>query len=321
MSLALYTVDPAEGLTSGRNVVVINGNGFRVYQPPATGVVGAVSIGWVPTVGVEFNGRAADRVAVLSDHQVLAVVPEYMGDPGLLPTAVDIRCWNIDDGVPVPGDDATLAAAYTYKRQSLTDVSSLLWVTRQFILSMRRHLIQNVSLSASPDYSEAPAQRITFTSGLPAVVLEGPECEENRFYRNTEQRIESGPVGKTKKTAPFTADLTFGILLVGRTKTEALNLKNVAVRYFHKRPWFYLPAGPADPTELRVRCWVESEWTAKDNLPNQTFAFENDIRLEGIELDDAYGQATTGVPVDDFFTEQTVDDPGFLDLDTEDQDA
>lgn len=319
---SIYSVSPAEGLTSGRNVVTVTGSSFRLYEPPASGPAPAASIGWVQTVLVEVDGRPADKVAALGEGQLLAVVPEYHGDPDALPAVVDVRVQNLDDsGDAIVGEEHTLSGGYTYKRPSLVVMNSVAWVVRQFILTLRRNVIQNVSMSPSPDYSQHPALRMTFASGLPAVVLSLPTCAENRFYRNVRPRIEDGPGGKTKKTAPFTGDLTFDMMVVGRNKAEAFALKNAALRYFHRRPRFTFPAGPSDTTDVTVRCIVQGEWRPRGNKAHRTFLYENTIRLEGLTFDDAYGQAAAGVPVDDFFTAVTDDDPGYLDVAAEEQDG
>jgi hypothetical protein len=312
---SIYSVSPTDGLTDGRNVLTVDGFGFRLYEPPASGVLGLGQIGWVKTVDVLVDGSSADSVAPVSTSQLLVVAPQYRGDPDALPVSVDVTVRNLDDdGQPIAGEEYTAPGAYTYRRPDLTVVSSELWVTKQLVLYLRRHVIANVGIGASPDYSEAPALQVTFVGELPAIVLDGPRCEENRFYRNTEIRTEDAATGKTRKTAAFTGDLVFGMLLVGRTKSEALNLRNAVIRHFHRRPYFNLPDGPTAPNDIAFRLAVEGEWSPRDNFQNQTFAFENDLRIEGVEFDDAYGLASDGVPIDDFVTDETLDDDTYLDL-------
>jgi hypothetical protein len=300
---SIYTVDPIVGLASGRAIMTLNGWGYRLPPDPPEGYVGDDV---TPTVAVYVNGRLADAIAVLSSTEIQIIVPAYLGDPSAMSTAVDVLVKNLDDdGDPITGEEATLAEGFTYKHPDLTADSNYDWITRNVLRTLRRNLVDNVSISASPDFSSAPSTQVTFVSGLPAVTLNGPKVRENKILRDNEIRVENnGITGKTRKNTPFTADILYEIILIGRTKVESQNLMEATQRYFRRRPIFVFPAGPLDPTEIECNLWVEGEWMPTDNEHDQVYSYANRIRLEAIQIDDSFGLADAGMPaLDRFFTD------------------
>jgi hypothetical protein len=217
-----------------------------------------------------------------------------------------------DDGDPIAGESYTMAGGFTFQRPDMTAETGAQWITRQLMLNLRRMLIDNVAVSASPDWTDAPAQLTAAIGDLPAILLEGPEFEENTFYRYSDVFEGTFDDGIGRNAHPWTGDLTWDIILIGRNKPEALNLCDAAIRYIGKRrPRFRFPAGPADPTIVEVRWYLEN-WVASDRLPDQVFMYESRLRLEGLHLDDV-----DGMPVDEVVTYETVDaETGFLELET-----
>jgi hypothetical protein len=313
----ITSIDPTGGLASGRSMATIVGTNFRL---PSDVVLESDFGDWPQSVAVYVNGRAADGVAVLDAETIQIITPEFMGDPATIPVDVDVLVQNLDDaGDPIPTEEATLSDGYTYRRPDLTAISAADWITYQLVLTLRRNLIANVSVDASPDWSDDPTTQITYVGELPAVTIDGPVIRENKLLRDPDARDEEGDVGSTRKAPPYTADLLYAIMLVGRNKPEALSLQTEALRYFDRRPDFVFPAGPSDPTEIDCRLFVEGDWDPTDRFGDQTYAYTTTIRLEGLPFDDAHGVASAGVPIDDFFTEQLPDeDVGeFLILTTE----
>lgn len=300
---SIYSVDPEEGLASGRAVATLTGWGYRTPPDPEDGYLGDT---FHPTVAVFLNGREADAVAVLSSTEIQIIVPAYLGDPSTMSTAVDVLVKNLDDnGDPIATEEATLEEGYTYLHPDLTADSNLDWITRNVLRTLRRNIVDNVGTSASPDYSGSAATQVTYVSKLPAVTIDGPVVRENKILRDNETRVEDdGISGKTRKNAPFTADILYEIILIGRNKTESQNLKEAAILYFHRRPIFTFPASSSDPTEIECHLWVEGAWTPTDNEQDQTYSYSNTIRLEGIWIDDSFGLAADGLPApDQFFTD------------------
>lgn len=300
---SLYTVTPAEGLASGRAVATLTGWGFNMPPDPPSGYVGDDV---TPSVAVLVNGRDADAVAVLSSTEIQFLIPEYLGPPASMETAVDVVVRNLDsNGDPIPTEEATLAEAFTYKHPDLTASSNIQWITRWVLRMLRRNIVDNVSISASPDFSSAPATQVTFVSGLPAVSVSGPTVRENKVLRDNETRVEDdSPSGKTRKNAPYTADVLYDIMVIGRNKIESQNLKEAAIRYFRRRPIFVFEAGPSDSTEIECQLFVEGAWTPADNEQDQTYSYSNTIRLQGIWIDDSSGLADDGIPApDQFYTD------------------
>ncbi|KKN87422.1 hypothetical protein LCGC14_0258770 [marine sediment metagenome] len=300
---SIYTITPETSLASGRAVATLTGWGYKIPDDPPDGYLGDDV---TPTVAVLVNGRAADAVAVLSDTEIQFLVPEYLGPPATMDTAVDVVVKNLDDdGDPIALEEATLEGGFTYKHPDLTAPSNIEWITRCFLRMLRRNIVDNVGISASPDYSDAAATQVTFVSGLPAVTLAGPDVIENKVLRDNETRVEDdGLTGKTRKNAPYTADVLYDIMLIGRDKIESQNLMEAAVRYFQRRPIFVFQAGPSDPTEIECQLFVEGTWAPADNEQDQTYTYSNKIRLQGIWIDDSSGLAAAGLPApDQFFTD------------------
>lgn len=300
---SIYTITPDEGLASGRAVATLTGWGFNLPPEPPSGYVGDDV---TPPVAVLVDGRAADAVAVINSTEIQFLVPEYLGTPGAMSAAVDVVVKNLDSsGDPVPLEEATLEGGFTYKHPDLTTPSNIEWITRCFLRMLRRNIVDSVSISSSPDYSSAPATQVTFVSGLPAVSVAGPTVRENKVLRDNETTVDdfSGS-GKTRKNAPYTADVLYDIMVIGRNKIESQNLKEAAIRYFRRRPIFAFQAGPSDTTEIECQLFVEGDWSPADNEQDQTYTYSNTIRLQGIWIGDSSGLADDGIPApDQFFTD------------------
>jgi hypothetical protein len=300
---SIYSITPTEGLASGRAVATLTGWGYKIPPDPPSGYLGDDV---TPTVAVLVDGRGADAVAVLSDTEIQFIIPEYLGAPGTMSTAVDVVVKNLDDnGDPIPTEEATLAGGFTYKHPDLTAPANIEWITRCVLRMLRRNIVDNVSVGASPDFSAAAATQVTYVSGLPAVSVTGPTVRENKELRDNETRVDDdSPSGLTRKNAPYTADVLYDIMVIGRNKIESQNLKEAAIRYFRRRPIFVFQAGPSDPTEIECQLWVEGPWTPTDNEQDQTYSYSNTIRLQGIWIDDSSGLADDGLPApDQFYTD------------------
>jgi len=292
---SIYDITPAEGLASGRERVQITGAFFRLPEEPPNNV---------PTDGarrdtarVLFGGVPADLTAVLTDGLIVAVTPAYTGTPGSLPAAVDVTVQNLDDsGAPIAGEEYTLPGGYVYRRPDIVVASGIQWVTRQVLRDLRRNLIDNVASATSPDWASDPGTTLTAVAELPAVLVDGPTIEENAFYRTSAVEERANADGANMNAGPFTADLSWDIILLARRKTEALNLCDVLTRYVRRRPTFTFERGPSDTTVVECRRYL-AEWRAVDRHADQVFSFESTLRLEALVIDD-----DAGMPVDDAVT-------------------
>lgn len=292
------TITPSEGLTTGRRIVTIRGAGFRLPVPE----VGGSS--WRRTVAVWFGGQLADEVVPLAHYRLAVVVPAFRGDPGDLPAVVDVRVANLDDaGLPVPGEDVTLADAFTYRRPSLTVEGDLVAVVRAVVLQLRRDLIANVTTSADPDYAAETATGLTAIAELPVVVLDGPRIAPAAGVYRDNDVDTMGPDGEgvlTSVASPFTVALTWDIIATCDRKIEALNLVNNIVRTFDRRPWFRIPERSPDGSivEAEVDAKIVGEFRPSDRWGDRVHSFEATLRVEPVRLGDGYGLALGGSPVD-----------------------
>lgn len=292
------TIAPAVGLPSGRLRVYIQGTGYRVPTDDER-------FDW-PTVEVRFGDVVADRVDVVSDTLVVAVVPEYTAGQAL-PVDVAVDVANVDDlGVRRLDERVVVPNGFRYSREDLTVESDLQWVARQLVRYFRRHLLENSHLSSgSSDYSRDPASMLTAIGELPAIVIDGPGITESKFYRSSAAREHQSERSAAHDlhavdAPPFTADLTWDIMVIARAKTEALNLKNAAIRLFARRPIWRFPAGPDDDTLIACRLWI-GNWSSPDEVADHLFIAETDMRIEALQLGDDYGLAD-GAAVDDSVT-------------------
>jgi len=308
----IYTLSPTSGLASGRQRVLVNGNYFRLPTAPSPLAPPGELL---PTVSVTFNGREADLVAVLSSTRLVAVTPAFDGHPSTLPADVDLVITNLDDdGNPVPGESATLAGAFRFERPDLTNDTALTWISRYVLRDIRRNVIDNVAMASSPDWSDDPATAVAAIAELPAVLLEGPTLSPNAFYNYSDVRDGDFSDAVAQNASPFTADLEWDIILLARRKTEALNMCDIALRYFRRRPMFAFPVSPSDSTLVECRRFM-GDWRAVDRFDDQVFAFESTLRLEALVFDD-----TDGMPVDEVLT-YAVDETELNISETEDADA
>jgi len=296
--MMVTSITPAEGLTTGRRLVAIRGAGFRIADPEP----GATS--WRRTVGVWFDGVAADEVVPLAHYRLAVVVPEYRGDPADLPAVVGVRVANLDDGgAPIPGEDVTIADCFTYRRGDLTLEGDLVAITRAVVRQLRRAIIQNVTTSADPDYSAEPASGMTAIAQLPVVILEGPKISkaDGVYLDNESEELPEDSQGVISTVAPpFTAAITWDIIANADRKIEALNLVNLIIRTFDRRPWIRIPYRSASGvvTDVQVDAKIVGDFKSTDRFGDRIHTFEAALRVEPVQLGDGYGLARGGAPVD-----------------------
>lgn len=315
MPFQVHTITPSEGLASGRSRVTIYGIDFRLPAEPEPGYTGGGS--WAPTVLVTFDGVAADEVVPVARHRVEVVVPQFVGHPSELPKSVEVRVANLDDnGDPIVGEDLTIADAFTYRRPDLTSESDLVAITREFLRVLRRNLIDNVALTTDPDFSDDPATGLTAIGELPAVLVTGPMIGRPRSYpyRENAPRLVETSAGESATVAPsFTCAISWDIMLIADRKIESVNLLNHAIRYFERRPFLRIPESAALANYVEVDLYVE-DWRSSDRWADRLHVHESRIRIEPVYLDDSFGLADSGAPVDEVVTAETSDAASALTL-------
>ena len=170
-------VSPAAGPAGGGALVQISGTGFRLYTPPAYGPVQGPAPCYVQVL---FGTAASPRVFVLDGTLLEAYSPAYPGDVELAtfaPFGITVR--NLDDAlVPIPGESATLASAYTFTREDLRPPtleleSPATRITRALLQILKREVLLATSPRTHVDYS--PDGIDLNQAEVPSVHLIGPE--------------------------------------------------------------------------------------------------------------------------------------------------
>jgi len=161
----LIAITPATGPSSGGDLVRLRGTGFA------------------ERVQVVFGGAVA---AVLN---VRAAGGESFADvrtPAHASGAIDVLLRNLaPDGAPVPGEEATLLAAYRFLRAPIIREADLTRVVRGLLRELKRQVIENVSASVALDYDDTPSDglNVVAMAKLPSLVLSGPRLVEKGGQR------------------------------------------------------------------------------------------------------------------------------------------
>jgi len=315
----ITTRTPAAGLTSGRTFVTLVGTGMRLPPPPPPS--GPTS-GVLPvTVDVLFGALRASRVSVRDDpaNPPDGTIVTCLSPPQA-PGTVDLTLRNLDDdGNPIAGEEITLAAAFTYERASLTRESALTRLVRTLLRSLKAQVLENLSLTVHTDFDDATGDQlhVAAVSKLPALVIVGPELDENRFYSLNELAEDGGgdAVGLpfTLRRVPYTVDLTFQLVGMSEHTVELLNLMRLCTTYFHKNKVLEMDRDPDDPSKGRVA--YEMDFVAGGQFKVESRPSDSNVRhfagtfvIRGFDIDEPEGvvveEGRTNEPVA-AVTEQT----------------
>lgn len=287
----LTAISPIKGWSAGRDYVSLTGTNFRL--PPAPPSTGKTS-GKVPqTILVTFGGKVGTKFKVYSTTSASCLTPIH--DAG----TVDVVLTNLDDnGVPIPGETATLTAAYTFARPDLAVESDFLRVSRALIREIKRQVLSNVSFTVHTDYSTTPnPTRITEVAALPALVLTGPEVSENRFFsKSYEDVVQNGAVYDIRRI-PYTVDLEYNITGLSSLTQQLENLQAVTMQFFHRNKYLIMDRDASDSTkgtvsyELDFLPGTEPKVIVAPNESNLR-SFHGRIAIKGIDLEDIVGFGT-----------------------------
>lgn len=244
-------VSPSTGATFGRPVVVVRGTGFRLPpDPPDSGTVG----GDVPaTVLVLFGAVAAGDVRVWSSTVMSCRAPVFSGDAARdsdgdlvdpLPATVAVTVKNLNDaGVPISGEVAVRAGAFTYQRAApRAQPGAVKLAIRALILFLRRHVAQEVAVYTHTDYDDSvgDALNIAHLARLPGVAL-----TEIRVQRDRRATTEHAPAGASpdvafswgRRRAPQVVDLIVSAVGAAASMDELLDLGDALLRVLREEPW------------------------------------------------------------------------------------
>ncbi len=255
----IITVSPTEGATGGRNTVEVRGNNFRLPPEPPPGKTS----GRVPeTMQVFFGAAQATSVQVVSESRLLCSTP--INDPGL----VAVKVVNLDDdAVPIPGEEATKAAAYTHKRPDLTVRSDFQRLIRSLIIELRRQVLANTVISTHTDYDDDTSDFLSTAavSEMPALILIGPELVENRLFSLNQFRTGSRTdQGVEIRRVPYTVDLNFTLIGVAELTAQLQNLMAATVQFINRTRYLQVLCDPADPSKGSARFEIDFPDTGGD---------------------------------------------------------
>lgn len=247
----ITTIVPTIGHTRGRGLVEILGSGFQTWViPPPTGA--PTPDAW-PTVEVLFGGAPGTEVAVVSSSRLFVrAPPSPLGGvkPNFGEGLVDVTVRNVDEhGVVIGAETDTFIDGFEYRRQQLSEESNLARVVRMLLQEMKRQIIPNVSNTTHSDFDleSADLLDIVDVAELPAVVIFGPNIQENRFFTlngTVARQLSSGEY--ETRPASDTDDLFFTFVAVSDLKLEALNLQSSVRTFFANNKWLTIARDPND---------------------------------------------------------------------------
>jgi len=292
----ITTLDPASGPTGGKTLVTITGAGFRLPPPPAPS--DAPLPPPRPTVEVLVRGGPADDVCVIDSTRLSFLSPA--GEPG----AADLVLRNLDDdGVPIPGEEATAPGAFTFVRPGLVPEADLTRLVRTLMRELKRQVLPDVSLTVQTDFDAETGDELHLAqlAKLPALVLVGPELAENRFFSlNRLPEAADGPDHFTRRRVPYTVDLAFTLIGVSDHTTELLNLMAATELFFHRNKHLEMDRNPADPDAGGVRYEMDTppggdlKVTSQPNESNVR-SFSGSFVVRGFDLEELTGMTGESV--------------------------
>lgn len=283
---AVPNTGPAGGLT----LVTLTTNNLREHpEPPLTGQTSGVL---QRNVQVLFGATPADDVRVISQGKATCLTPIH--DPG----RVDVTVKNLDDnGDPIVGEEATKASAYTFQRPNLTVESDFTRVIRTLLREMKRQILPEVSITVHTDYDEDTGDFLNTpkVASLPALILNGPDVAENRFFsvnQNTQVTLPDGTV--QLRRGPYTVDLEFDLIGAADLTKQLFDLSAATTLFFHRNKFLVMDRDPADASLGTVR--YEMDFIPEGEPDSTTRRGESNIRsfsgtvlIRGFDLEDLAG--------------------------------
>jgi hypothetical protein len=211
---------------------------------------------------------------------------------------------NLDDsGVPIVGEEYTKVGAYTYKRPNLfydpANRSDLTRIVENLVLLMREQVLENVGLTTHTDYDAETGDYLSVAqmSELPAIILAGPDMEENRFYSINNLRYDDSSLfsGVEGRRAPYTVDLRFSVIGATESTRQLIELLYATVQFFHRNRTISMlcnqnsPNGPLLTFDMDfIEEGGEPEVTSRLGESNVR-TFSGTVVIRGFNLEDFHG--------------------------------
>jgi hypothetical protein len=280
---SVANINPNSGSTIGYDLLEIIGDGFRVPIIPDT-IPAPVQ---PPTVEVLIGGTLSPKVAVVNEHRLIVLAPpgaeEADADGNV--TGVDVIVRNIDDdGDVIPGETATVADAYTYQLPQLHPNTWLQHMVDRLIQVLKDSVHPNVMQSVHTDWDGEPLDGLSITNvgEFPAIVLDGPELSENRFYSTnewSEEDLEPATLEEfARRREPRTVDVGFDVLILSDNVQEILNLAAAFTKFMHYTKWLKLPASLTPPFDPNDTCDFELDYQPGGDFAWTTEANNSNVR-------------------------------------------
>jgi hypothetical protein len=271
---SLLSLEPAEGPSSGGNVLRLVGAGFA------------------STLRVELGGLAAVVLGVWEREQ--STIADVRC-PAHAPGPVDLEISNLDTrGLPIDGERASWPGAYRYARDSLVEEADLTRLVRELLRLLKRHVLENTSVAVSIEYDDAPEDgaSIIAMAKLPAISLSGPTLRPNRFYSDNvlrEQVVATSRGLELERFGPSaTVDLLFSLTGASTRTTELLQLLASVTRFLNRQRWVELLRDGQDPSLGTVRWELDLEGEVRTQLAGRddVRTFSCSFLVRGFDLEE-----------------------------------
>lgn len=289
----ITAIDPTEGHPGGQFLLRVEGADFQL--PSAVAASGYVGGTVEVTMELEIDGVLATDVRVFSSTLLTAVVPAYAGDPGALETglAVDVTIRNLDSG---PGPEETnYTGLFTFRRPNLANREGIVVrVIREFILTLRRQIIDNVVLSTDLafDPETGDALDTVALAETPGIALFGPTLSEDKFRRESrgEAPQNSGQTEYTRYRESVYMTLGFeGVIVVKDSMIELLQLIQEVVLHFRRNTDLVIAVDPNDSSlgTAELELWLTSPPSVTDVVDlGGTRSASFNCEIVGLPIDD-----------------------------------
>lgn len=321
--------------------------GTDVFAAVAHGLANATPVRLVPTSGALPSPLDPDRAYYVVAASANAFqLSETVAGPavdvaaagsgsarsvGAAPVTVE----NVTDlGVLIPGETATLAAAFTYRRPDFGQEGELARVVRAMLRSLRRQVLPNVHFATHTDYDAVTGDLLNLAAvqELPAIVLANLEVSDDADARVDARREFPADAGRfVIRAPPTTVTIKYDLIGVSDDPVEVLNLLEAVRRYFRKNAYLRVDRSGTDPAQGSVQYDLEFYGTVPaavthqgDNTNVESFAGE--VRVRGVLLEDMPGAPTAkppGIPASlpheatVGYGHVTVDSPAAVELDVQ----
>jgi hypothetical protein len=212
------------------------------------------------------------------------------------------------DLVQVGGEITVWPKAFAPVRPDLSQESHLSTTFGQFILELRRQILENVVYTTHTDYSETGAIVLDAAAiaVLPALVLVGIQVIDNNDQVTEREDLQlNDPAGEGDFVTvkhPIISDIIGTMIGVVDDDRVMFNMLQAYRIFFRDNPKLDVPRDIADPSAGTIEYDLETSMNATaavsnvgDNTNVQFFA--RDFRIEGVRLEAMPGVPEEGIPL------------------------